>query len=209
MSRVTSFRLGPLVTASLMELYESKEKHDVTFIIEGEEFHGHRLILSARNRRMKTFLPENSSSSKLRFVNTTPHAFSVVLPYFYSGVMQVDGFSVEELLDLLRLVAQLQISELKDGLGELVRTYLSADNVTAVLSVAKTRGYSKLARDCYKYLRINAKKMLEHDSMLKLSWESIMTLVRWAMVREIVKFMAIKKWMDNNDFRPARSSGPT
>ena len=77
------------VSGDLFDLFKSAEHSDVVFIVDGNRFHAHRVVLAARCSYFKVLLfgemLEAHSGADIPVYDTTPSAFHALLEYIYSG----------------------------------------------------------------------------------------------------------------------------
>ncbi|VDO96632.1 unnamed protein product [Heligmosomoides polygyrus] len=100
-------------------LISDRDLSDVTFVVEGERIHAHRVILAARCEYFRqgnaSLLPmlydglKDSSEAEIQLEGTNALAFRTLLRYIYTGRVEVSAFEVEELLAILRLAHEYRV----------------------------------------------------------------------------------------------------
>uniref|UniRef100_A0A8L8KA68 BTB domain-containing protein n=1 Tax=Heligmosomoides polygyrus TaxID=6339 RepID=A0A8L8KA68_HELPZ len=93
-------------------LFLKTDYSDVTFVVEGERFHAHKMILSIRCEYFKAMLYgglKESSEAEIELKGADAVAFRAVLQYIYSVQVDLSNFNIEELFSILRLAHEYRL----------------------------------------------------------------------------------------------------
>lgn len=87
-------------------LYLSDDYSDVTLVVAGQRFNGHKVILAARSQYFRALLYgglKESSQQEIELKGTTLPAFKGLLKYIYTGHMSLTNQREEVKLFLQKL----------------------------------------------------------------------------------------------------------
>lgn len=76
------------ISGDLLDLYRSKEYTDVTFVVNGQRFPAHKVVLAARCTYFRILLygdMKEAREDEIPFNDATPESFEHLLEYIYSG----------------------------------------------------------------------------------------------------------------------------
>uniref|UniRef100_A0A8C5E3H3 BTB/POZ domain-containing protein 9 n=1 Tax=Gouania willdenowi TaxID=441366 RepID=A0A8C5E3H3_GOUWI len=189
-----------LLSEQLGALVLGEEYSDVTFIVEGNRFPAHRVILAARCHYFRALLyggmKESQPQAEVVLEETRSEAFSMLLHYLYTGRASLSAAREEVLLDFLGLAHRYGLQPLEDSTSEFLRTVLHTNNVCLVFDVASLYSLSTLSSACCAYMDRHASDVLSSDGFLTLSKTALLTVVRRdsfaASEKEI--FQALSRW---------------
>ncbi|GBG77537.1 hypothetical protein CBR_g23982 [Chara braunii] len=154
-------------------LLESGEAADVTFDVDGELIHAHKLVLAARSPVFKAQLyGPLRETGKLRIVDVQPPVFRALLHFIYTDqfpdqteVVTSSGASASVILaqhllaaadmyglDRLRLMCESKLCE-----------EVHMDTVATTLALAEQHHAPQLKARCLKYVAANLKAVMQSD----------------------------------------------
>jgi len=125
-------------TRDLQSMVNYEEYSDVWFSIEGKSLCASRFILSARSEYFHKLLLGNMKEGRKNEVvhvkSTTYRAFSAVISYLYTGMLQ--HVDVELAIQMLRLAHQYIINDLEDELQSFLLCSISIQNANDILLIS-------------------------------------------------------------------------
>lgn len=124
----------------MVQLYLNSDYSDVTFIVENQTLHAHKVILAARSEYFRALLYGGLCESNQKEINlskTPVFAFKALLRYIYSGSITLSLMREENILDILGLSNQYGFTELEGFISEHLRQILSLANVCLILDAAR------------------------------------------------------------------------
>lgn len=139
-------------------LLETNVGRDVTFLVGGEQFTAHRIVMAARSPvfMAELFGPmKETSEGHVRIDDIEPRVFKVLLHYIYTDSLpEIDKGEIVVMAQHLLVAAdKYNMERLKlmcaDTLGKLVDTSL----VATTLVLAEQHGCQDLKEACFKFLK--------------------------------------------------------
>jgi len=125
-------------TRDLQSMVNCEEYSDVWFSIEGKLLCASRFILSARSEYFHSLLlgnmKEGHKNEVVHIKSTSYRAFSAVISYLYSGMLQ--HVDVDLALQMLRLAHQYLINDLEDELQSFLLCSICMQNSNEILLLA-------------------------------------------------------------------------
>uniref|UniRef100_A0A0A9GPJ7 BTB domain-containing protein n=1 Tax=Arundo donax TaxID=35708 RepID=A0A0A9GPJ7_ARUDO len=145
---------------NLGKLLESKEGADVTFEVNGEVFHAHRIVLAMRSPVFKAELygPMTEKSTRnITVEDMHPAAFRTLLHFIYTDSLPAmddfDGDEYNEMVKHLLVAADRYAMERMKKLCETILSKkLDVESVATTLAVADQHHCSKLKDVCIQFI---------------------------------------------------------
>ncbi|KAK7862456.1 hypothetical protein R5R35_001170 [Gryllus longicercus] len=184
-------------------LYLNDEYSDVVLTVEGQRFHGHRVILAARSEYFRAMLYgglRESQQAEIELKGTSLQAFRGLLKYIYTGHMSLANQKEEVVLDTLGLAHQYGFVDLEASISDYLREALSVRNVCMVFDAARLYQLQFLTRVCLSFMERHALEVIHHESFLQLSPGALRDLISrdsfYAPEADI--FHAVADWAQAN-----------
>lgn len=199
-----------LLSSQLKSLQISEKFTDVTFIVEGEKFYAHRIILSARCEYFCALLyggmKESTSLDEIILKDTPVASFRVLLEYLYTGVVHLKELKEEDIIDLLGLAHRYGLKELQDAIGNYLESIIDVKNVSVIYDVACLYQLFQLRDECLMYMDHNAVDALETEGFTNLSENAIIDIISRDSfcAPEIKIFKAVSDWISTNKEDPSK-----
>lgn len=187
----------------LMKMLQTGLLSDLEIVVGDKTFKVHRNILGSRceyfNKLFKSQM-KDSNSNKLYFEHD-PEYFEVILHYFYTGLYKV---TPENSMGVLKICDELQINGLKNQCYNVVKEWISKENLFKILEVSN----EELYQYCKKYFEFNAKEMIKQESFLTITKQTLIDLFVSDHVKlsEIEIFQSIILWGKYQLFKTKDSS---
>ncbi|XP_076667773.1 BTB (POZ) domain containing 9 isoform X1 [Andrena cerasifolii] len=184
-------------------LYLSDDCSDVTLIVGGQRFNGHKIILAARSQYFRALLfggLKESTQSEIELKDANLAAFKGLLEYIYTGRMSLTDRREEVVLDILGLAHLYGFSELESAISDYLKEILDIKNVCPILDAALLYQLDFLTRVCHEYMDKHACQVILHESFLQLSAAALNELiVRDSFyAEEIDIYLAVRAWINAN-----------
>ena len=193
------------LSQDLAALYMNQELSDVTFVVGGERFVSHRVILASRSDYFRVLLFgsfKESQSCVDEFVieDTTALAFGALLKYIYTGKLAISEYSEPEVLEILGLAHKYRFELLEESIASYLKISLTVENVCLIYDDSLLYGLNTLTAICKEFLDRNASEVMQNRTFLNLSLNAICELIDrdsfYAPELEI--FQAVLQWQNHN-----------
>ncbi|KAL7306296.1 hypothetical protein TKK_0001726 [Trichogramma kaykai] len=184
-------------------LYLSDDYSDVTLIVNGQRFNGHKVILAARSQYFRALLYgglRETTQSEINLKETTLPAFKGLFKYIYTGHMSLSNLQEEVILDILGLAHQYNFIELEAAISDYLKEILNTKNVCTIFDAARLYNLEFLIKFCYEFMDKHAMEIMEHESFLQLSSSALEDLLTRDSfyASEINIFLSVHSWVKAN-----------
>ncbi|XP_026872210.2 ankyrin repeat and BTB/POZ domain-containing protein 2 [Electrophorus electricus] len=151
----------------------NQEMSDVTFLVEGRPFYGHRVLLITASERFKSLLGSSSAAGSqhckdIEISDVKYNVFQVMMSYLYCGGTEPLKLAVPDLLELLSVASLFQLEGLRRHCEVLCAQNISPDNATSIYNAAKALASTELAAYCEGYFLQNMGVLLEREAFRSL-----------------------------------------
>ncbi|KAK4491290.1 hypothetical protein RD792_002026 [Penstemon davidsonii] len=161
---------------SYEQLLESGEGSDVSFEVEGETFHAHKLILSTRSPVFKAqfFGPLKEENTRcIKIEEMQAPIFMALLRFIYCDVIpDLDSRRVDTMMthNLLAAADRYGIKTLRSLCESKLCENIAIDTVTSTLALAEQYGCFQLKSMCLEFIRLpqNLEVVLQTDGFKNL-----------------------------------------
>ena len=186
-------------------LYLNQELSDVIFVVNGERFASHRVILASRSEYFRvllfgSFKESQSCMNELVIEDTTALAFGALLKYIYTGKLTISEYSEADVLDILGLAHKYRFELLEESISSYLNISLTIENVCLIYDDSLLYNLTTLTKICKEFLDLHASEAMKHPTFLNLSLYAICELIQrdsfYAPELEI--FNAVYKWRKHN-----------
>jgi WD40 repeat protein len=187
--------------ANIRSLYESQNLCDVSFKVEDQLFHAHRLILASTNSFLGAMILSGMQESEKTVIDikgAPPHLFKLILDYIYG--MRIE-FRSSDLISLLGLADSYSMVALRDRLGDMLRQNLSVLNCCAIYAAADAHGCTSLKAQAQDLLFSNFAIASKTDGFYELRrglLESVLASDEILDCDEALLFDAAVRWMERS-----------
>ena len=122
---------------SIREYTNREEFSDITFIVEGKQFHAHKLVLSLLSEKFKAMFTNGMIESKQKVLdiqNISYPVFSSIMHYLYTGDFHFGAdtegqeLSLDYLFEFLRVADEYILEDVKMSCEKHLVDVLNADN---------------------------------------------------------------------------------
>ena len=137
------------------ESLNNQSMSDVTFVVEGREFHANRDALLSRSRIFKSMFDGNykeKEASCIPIPNIRWSVFEAMMRYIYTGTVDVTPDLAQELLQAADLY---MLDSLKKLCGAAIAEHLTPENVEAAFELSEAYMASDLANSCCMFVLEN------------------------------------------------------
>lgn len=193
------------LSQDLAALYLNQELSDVTFVVGGERFVSHRVILASRSDYFRvllfgSFAESQNSVNEFVFEDTSALAFGALLKYIYTGKLAICEYTEAEVLEILGLAHKYRFELLEESIASYLKISLTVENVCLIYDDSLLYGLTTLTEICKEFLDSNAAEVMKHSTFLNLSLNAICELIDrdsfYAPELEI--FTAVFEWQKHN-----------
>uniref|UniRef100_A0A7N6BAR2 Ankyrin repeat and BTB/POZ domain-containing protein 2 n=1 Tax=Anabas testudineus TaxID=64144 RepID=A0A7N6BAR2_ANATE len=150
----------------------NQEMSDVTFVVEGKPFYGHRVLLITASDRFKSLLafsgPDGSLIKEIEINDVKYHIFQMMMSYLYCGGTESLKTKVSDLLELLTAASLFQLRALQRHCELICSQHINLDNAVSIYKTAKAHGSVELCSFCEGYFLQQMSALLERESFRSL-----------------------------------------
>ncbi|KAM9376338.1 ankyrin repeat and BTB/POZ domain-containing protein 2 [Pholidichthys leucotaenia] len=150
----------------------NQEMSDVTFVVEGKPFYGHRVLLVTASDRFKCLLsssgPDGNPAKEIKISDVKYNTFQMMMSYLYCGGTESLKTNVPELLELLSAASQFQLVALQRHCELLCSQHINLDNAVSIYKAAKAHGSVELPSFCEGYFLQQMPALMERESFRNL-----------------------------------------
>ncbi|XP_034032761.1 ankyrin repeat and BTB/POZ domain-containing protein 2 isoform X2 [Thalassophryne amazonica] len=146
----------------------NQEMSDVTFLVEGKPFYGHRVLLITASDRFKSLLttsgPDGSSKKEIEINDVKYNIFQMMMSYLYCGGTEALHTNVPHLLQLLSAASMFHLGALQRHCELICSENISLDNAVCIYKTAKAHGSVELCSFCESYFLQQMPALLEREA---------------------------------------------
>lgn len=147
-----------LLERRLRHFLNDQEFSDVTFVVEGKQVYGHKLVLSIVSDCFRamftTGFRESETNAEIEIPDCSYNAFLAMMEYIYTGRIPV--MEMHDICDLLAIADQFFLDHLKQKCEQLLQQSVGPDTVEYLHSVAQRTDAHQLLAICTHYQRNQA-----------------------------------------------------
>ncbi|KAK7891739.1 hypothetical protein WMY93_023702 [Mugilogobius chulae] len=161
------------LSAQLDPLFlNNPDMSDVTFIVEGKPFYGHKVLLITASERFRSLLASTSSdgspSKEINISDVKYNTFQMMMSYLYCGGTESLKTNVPDLLELLSAACLFKLGTLQRHCEVICSKHIHLDNAVNIYKTAKAHGLSELSSFCEGYFLQQMPSMLEREGFRSL-----------------------------------------
>ncbi len=167
----------PVVLSKLESLRTSRQLCDITIIIDGSEFHAHKLVLIACSPYFEAMFLSGMAESRQKTVKLQgiePTAFESILELFYTGKVCLTMDNVQAILSA---ASMFQVEHLMNACSEFLQKHLSPANCLGIKNFGEANGCHKLAEQALRQAISKFKEVVLCEEFLSLSIEQAVELL--------------------------------
>uniref|UniRef100_A0A8C5EIQ6 BTB domain-containing protein n=1 Tax=Gouania willdenowi TaxID=441366 RepID=A0A8C5EIQ6_GOUWI len=144
----------------------NQEMSDVTFVVEGKPFYGHRVLLITASDSFKSLLafsgPDGGSNKEVEIQDVKYNIFQMMMSYLYCG-------GTESLkTNLLAAANQFQLVALQRHCELICSHHITLENAVSIYKTAKAHASVELCSFCEGYFLQQMPALLERESFRSL-----------------------------------------
>uniref|UniRef100_H3BYI7 BTB domain-containing protein n=1 Tax=Tetraodon nigroviridis TaxID=99883 RepID=H3BYI7_TETNG len=150
----------------------NQEMSDVTFVVDGKPFYGHRVLLVTASDRFKSLLasfgPDGNPKKEIEINDVKYNIFQMMMSYLYCGGTESLKTNVPDLLELLSASSTFQLGVLQRHCELICSQHISLDNAVSIYKTAKAHGSEELSSFCEGYFLQQMPSLLEKEGFKSL-----------------------------------------
>uniref|UniRef100_A0A8C9WX43 Ankyrin repeat and BTB domain containing 2 n=1 Tax=Sander lucioperca TaxID=283035 RepID=A0A8C9WX43_SANLU len=150
----------------------NQEMSDVTFVVEGKPFYGHRVLLITASDRFKSLLacsgPDGSPNKDIEISDIKYNIFQMMMSYLYCGGTESLKTVVPDLLELLSAASLFQLGVLQRHCERICSKLINLDNAVSIYKIAKAHGSVELSSFCEGYFLQQMPALLDREGFRSL-----------------------------------------
>merc|ERR1712150_387139 len=171
-----------LLSTQIGKLYKNEEYSDVSFKVEGQVIRAHKMILAVRSEYFQSLLFGGFQETTLNDIDlaldTPLDGFLQILNYIYTGQINFDIQSEDQLLEALALSHKYRLTDLEDSIQDhIIINRLTPTNVSKFISFNELYNYKKFYEACGNLINAQPSKFVESEGFLVLSAKSVHAIV--------------------------------
>ncbi|XP_054633155.1 ankyrin repeat and BTB/POZ domain-containing protein 2 isoform X2 [Dunckerocampus dactyliophorus] len=150
----------------------NQEMSDVTFLVEGKPFYGHRVLLITASDRFKCLLAssgsDKSATKQIEISDVKYNVFQMMMSYLYCGGTESLKTKVPDLLELLSAACVFQLGALQRHCELICSQLINLDNAVSIYKTAKAHGSVELSSFCEGYFLQQMPTLMERETFRSL-----------------------------------------
>jgi len=191
--------IGPLNALSQMSTEPSlRNLCDVVFIVEGERFPAHRVVVAASSPVFQVMLTNGmreTSAHEIRIESTDKATWELALRFMYTGYVEIDNREIA--FNILRLAHHFEMNALVDIADRYFCMHFTEDGVFELFCLAEKYGLKGLMLICQRKLEKEFTTLSNEQGFKLLSFEVFDEILQKNLLKdasELAKFHAIRIW---------------
>jgi len=194
------------VLHGLNDLRENGLLSDVSLVVEGQTFEGHRVVLASSStyfRSMFTSKMIESQKNQIELHGFTARGMKAILEYIYTSEVTLTVQNVQEVLSAAN---HLQVMSVVKFCCEFLKGEISAQNCVEISKIARFFSLNEVESEVRSYILCNFTQFVHTNEFLRLSESDICALLASNNIRghsEIELFEAADKWLSHDPARLA------
>ncbi|KAM9807561.1 ankyrin repeat and BTB/POZ domain-containing protein 2-like [Neosynchiropus ocellatus] len=145
----------------------NQEMSDVTFLVEGKPFYGHKVLLITASERFKSLLSpsgsDRSSNKEVEISDVKYHVFQMMMSYLYCGGTESLKTKVPDLLELMSAASLFQLGALQRHCELICSRHITLDNAVNIYKASKVHGSAELSSFCEGYFLQHMPALMERE----------------------------------------------
>ncbi|XP_038664167.1 ankyrin repeat and BTB/POZ domain-containing protein 2 isoform X1 [Scyliorhinus canicula] len=151
----------------------NKEMSDLTFLVEGQPFYAHRVLLITASNRFKMLLtnktsPENQPCKYIEISEIKYHIFQMMMQYLYYGDTESINIPIADVLELLSAASLFELESLQRHCEIICTQIMNQENAVIIYCYAKIHNATELLSYTESYFLKNMSALLNQDSFKQL-----------------------------------------
>ncbi|XP_037110568.1 ankyrin repeat and BTB/POZ domain-containing protein 2 [Syngnathus acus] len=144
----------------------NREMSDVTFLVEGKPFYGHRVLLITASDKFKSLLASSGSDAnkKIEISDVRYNVFQMMMSYLYCGGTESLKTKMPDLLELLSTACAFQLGALQRHCERICSQHINLDNAVNIYKTAKAHGSVELSLFCEGYFLQQMPALMERET---------------------------------------------
>ncbi|KAG9511355.1 BTB/POZ domain-containing protein 9 [Fragariocoptes setiger] len=154
---------------------------DLTLVIEDQEINVNRDILAVRSQYFHALLfngMRESRSSRIELPGTQLKPFKLLLQYIYSGRLNLEDLSSDDIADLLATSRTFCFNRLVSDICQYLRLHIDNTNIWSIYRLAKLFDLDQLLLSCDRFFDKNAEQILHQEEFLELGVDEVQSMVK-------------------------------
>jgi len=156
----------------LARFLDSGEFSDVTFVVEGERFKTHKLVICAQCPPFRSMLENNSlwkeqKATEVPLEDIAKNVFRHFLRWIYTNDASFPQDDIALVLELLALADKYLITNLQRKCEHILSTKISIDTVLPIYSYAKVVSPTSLGKACSRFVLHEFEKLRELEGIME------------------------------------------
>lgn len=161
------------LSAQLDPLFlNNPDMSDVTFIVEGKPFYGHKVLLITASERFRSLLaptsPDGSPNKEINISDVKYNTFQMMMSYLYCGGTESLKTNVPDLLELLSAACLFKLGTLQRHCQVICSKHIDLENAVSIYKTAKASSLSELSSFCEGYFLQQMPALLEREGFRSL-----------------------------------------
>uniref|UniRef100_A0A8D3A9J1 Ankyrin repeat and BTB (POZ) domain containing 2b n=1 Tax=Scophthalmus maximus TaxID=52904 RepID=A0A8D3A9J1_SCOMX len=167
----------------------NREMSDVTFVVEGKAFYGHRVLLITASDRFKFLLAspgaDGSPNKEVEISDVKYKIFQMMMSYLYCGGTESLKTNVHDLLELLSVASLFHLRALQRHCELICAHHINLDNAVSIYRTAKAHGSLELSSFCEGYFLQQMPALLEREGFRSLRGDSPLEELEATLARRL------------------------
>ncbi|KIH44504.1 BTB/POZ domain protein, partial [Ancylostoma duodenale] len=144
-------------------LFLNTDFSDVVFVVDGEKFPAHKVLLAARSEYFRAMLYgglKESDEGEIVLEETNVFAFRILLKYIYTAKLTLLEYKEEQVMDILGLAHKYGFVKLQNAVADYMKAILNNKNLCTIFNISQLYCLDDLTEYCLVFADQNASEVL-------------------------------------------------
>lgn len=185
-------------------LRETKDLCDVTFLVEGERLHAHRIVLASLSPYFKAMFTCKMSESKQKEITLKGidlETLGVLIEYTYTATIVITEDNVQSMLPAASI---LQLNEIRQVCSDFLQQRLDTDNCLGIMEFAELHDCTRLLSAATAFSISHFSEVCRKEEFLNFSFDQLRCILdkdQLSVESEFEIYEAVISWVKYKDER--------
>ena len=164
--------------AVMKHLQQSRDLCDVTLLVDGREFHAHRIILAGVSPYLRAMFTNGmleSAQRKIEIRGIDANTMESLVEFAYTGSIEVN---IENVQCLLAGATMLNITPLRNSCSNFLKSQLDSGNCIGIRQFADLYSCAELELAAREYINQNFMEIMKNEEFLQLTFRNLVELLK-------------------------------
>eukprot|EP00794_Sanderia_malayensis_P011756 gene11756-12975_t len=182
----------------MKQLQEEQKLCDVVLLVDGAEFHAHRIILAGVSPYLRAMFTNGmleSGQKKVEISGIDAKTMALLIEFAYTGFLEVN---IENVQQLLAAASMLNINALRNSCSNFLRAQLDSGNCLGIRRFADMYSCSELESTAQGFVYQNFLEVMKGEEFLQMPYRELMSLLKSDKIQVRTEediYIAFETWL--------------